>query len=216
MPTAQASQSFEYPGYSFNDQSSPVSFESTLAYTKPLAGLAAAQCDATLTTRTDNDTGVVTAATGHGIEGGDVVDVYWSGGVRYGMDVTDVTDNAITVDGGAGDNLPDQDSTITAIVEQIDWEMDWDGDDAQIVGVFYRNPDDTGAKAHVDFQDSGPASINELDLVHEKANGGCNQIVNISAGDANTYTGNQITNAKVSHDSQQAATVYCLVGSVAL
>ena len=214
MPQAQEMRSFSFPGYSFNDQSAAVSFESALAYTKALAALAAAQCDGSLTTRTDNDTGVVTLATGHGIQTNDVVDVYWAGGVRYGMTAT-VATNAVTVDGGAGDNLPDALTTITAVVEQIDWEMDFDGDDVEIIGVFYRNPSDTGAKAHVNFQDSGSASINELDLVHETANGGCDQIVNISAGDSNTYTGNAVALAKVSHDSQSAATVYCLVRLVA-
>lgn len=215
MPSAQEMRSFSFPGYAFNDQSARVDFESALAYTKALVALAVAQCDGELTGRTDDDTGIVTLATGHGIETADVVDVYWAGGVRYGMDAT-VDANAVTVDGGAGDALPILNTTITALVEQIDWEMDWDGDDAQIIGVFYRNPSDTGAKAHVDFQDSGPASINELDLVHETANGGCDQVVNISAGDTNTYTGNAIANTKVSHDSQEAATVYCLVGLVSV
>ena len=213
MPSAQEMRSFSFPGYSLNDQSARVSFESALAYTKSLSGLAAAQCDANLDTRTDDDTGIIGLATGHGIETADVVDVYWIGGVRYGMDAT-VDGNNVTVDGGAGDALPAEAFAITAVVEQIDWEMDFDGDDVQIIGVFYRNPSDTGAKAHVDFQDSGPASINELDLVHETANGGCDQIVNISAGDTNDYTGNAIAEAKVSHDSQEAATVYCLVGLV--
>ena len=216
MPQGQEMRSFSFPGYSFNDQSAAVSFESALAYTKTLAALVAAQCDGSLTTRTDDDTGVVTAATGHGIENGDVVDVYWIGGMRYGMDVTDVTGSAITVDGGTGTVLPAQAFAITAIVEQIDWEMDFDGDDVQIIGVFYRNPSDTGAKGHVDFQDSGPASINEVDLVHETANGGCDQIINVSAGDTNDYTGNAINEAKVTHDSQSEGTVYVLVGLVAL
>ena len=212
MPQAQEMRSFQFPGYSLNDQSAAVSFESALAYTKSLSAFVAAQTG-TLTTRTDDDTGVATLSTGHGIETADVVDVYWSGGVRYGMDAT-VATNAITVDGGAGDALPVQDTAVTVVV-QTDWEMDFDGDDVQIIGVFYRNPSDTGAKAHVDFQDSGDASINELDLVHETANGGCDQIVNISAGDTNTYTGNAVALSKVSHDSESAATVYCLVGLVA-
>lgn len=213
MPQAQANRSFTFPGYSLNDQSSAVSFESALAYTKSLPALVAAQTG-TLTTRTDNDTGVATLSTGHGIETADVVDVYWASGVRYGMTAT-VATNAITIDGGAGDSLPTQDDPVTVVV-QLDWEMDWDGDDAQIIGVFYRNPNDTGAKAHVDFQDSGDASVNEVDLVHESANGGCGQIVNISGGDTNTYTGNAVANSKVSHDSQQAGTAYCLVGLVAV
>ena len=38
-----------------------------------------------LTTRTDDDTGVATLTPGHGITTSDTVDVYWAGGVRYGM-----------------------------------------------------------------------------------------------------------------------------------
>lgn len=59
----------------------------------------------TLTTRTDNDTGVATLSTGHGIISTDVVDVFWDGGIRRGM-VATVAVNAVTIDGGAGDNLP--------------------------------------------------------------------------------------------------------------
>jgi len=212
MPQAQEMRSFSFPGYAFNDQSAAVSFESALAYTKSLPALVAAQTG-TLTTRTDDDTGVATLSTGHGIESDDVVDVYWAGGIRYGMTAT-VAVNAVTVDGGDGDNLPIQDTAVTVVV-QTDWEMDFDGDDVQIIGVFYRNPSDTGAKAHVDFQDSEDAQVNEVDLVHETANGGCDQIINISAGDTNDYTGNAVALSKVSHDSASAATVYCLVGLVA-
>jgi len=214
MPYAQALRTLVFPGYSFCDQSARVSFESPLSFTKAIAALAAAQCDGTLSTRTDNDTGIVTLATGHGIETADVVDVYWVGGIRYGMDAT-VAANAVTVDGGAGDNLPAEDFAIAAVVEQSDWEINFDGDDARFVAVVYRNPSDTGAKAHVDLIDAGTATIEELDLVHETANGGVNQVTNISAGDANVYTGNRITAGKVSHDSQFAGIVYVLVGLVA-
>jgi len=212
MPQAQEMRSFSFPGYSFNDQSAAVSFESALAYTKALNGLAANQTNGNMT---DNANGIITMpGTDHGIENSDVVDVYWSGGVRYGCDAT-VSGNAITVANGAGDNLPANGTNTIAVVEQIDWEMDFDGDDAQIVGVFYRNPNDTGAKAHIDFLDSGGTQVNEIDLVHETANGGCDQIVNVSAGDSNDYTGNAVAASKVSHDSLNAATMYCLVGLVA-
>lgn len=185
-----------------------------MGFTKILPALVAAQTDGALGTRTDNDTGIVQLATGHGITTAMVVDVYWVGGVRYGMDAT-VSSNDITIDGGAGDNLPAQDFAIAAVVEQVDWEVNFDGDDAQIVGVFYRNPSDTGAKAHLDLLDTGTATIAEHDLVHETANGGLDQITNISAGDTNIYTGNRIEAGKVTHDSLFEATVYVLVGLVA-
>lgn len=59
----------------------------------------------TLTTRTDDNTGVITLASGHGLTTGDVVDIYWSGGYRRGMAAT-VATNALTIDAGAGTVLP--------------------------------------------------------------------------------------------------------------
>jgi len=59
----------------------------------------------TLTTRTDNDTGVATMNAGHGFVTGDELDVFWTGGQRRGMTAT-VATNAVTIDGGTGDNLP--------------------------------------------------------------------------------------------------------------
>ena len=210
MPSAQQQKSFTFPGYAFNSNEAAVSFDRSDVYEVALAAVGAVD-SGTLTTRTDNDTGVCTLDASHTIENGDVVDVYWDGGVRYGMDVTDVTGAAVTVDGGAGDNLPVATTAVT-VTEQTQINVSFDGDDLQIIGVFYRNPNDTGAKAHIDFQDSGDASINELDLVHETAQGGCNQIVNVSGGDTNTYTGNAITQAYASHDSAQAGTLYILAG----
>ena len=214
MPQARETRAFTFPGYAFSDQSQPVSYESAGGFTKILPALLAAQTDGALGTRTDNDTGVVQLSTGHGILTADVVDVYWVGGVRYGMDAT-VSTNDVTIDGGAGDNLPAEDFAIAAVVKQLGWEVNFDGDDAQIVGVFYRNPGDVTAKAHLDLLDVGLATIVEHDLVHETANGGLDLITNISAGDANIYTGNRIESAVVSHDSLVEATVYVLVGLVA-
>ncbi len=212
MPQAQELRSFAFPGYTLNDQSAAVSFESALAYTKALPGLETNQTNGNMS-QLDNGL-IVMPGTDHGIETSDVVDLFWAAGRRYGCDAS-VSGNAITVTNGTGDNLPANGTNTIAVVEQIDWEMDFDGDDVQIIGVFYRNPNDTGAKAHVDFQDSVPAQVNEVNLVHETANGGCDQIINISGGDTNDYSGNAVAASKVSHDSLNAATAYCLVGLVA-
>lgn len=72
-----------------------------------------------LTTRTDNDTGVLTMAGGHGFVTGNLLDVYWIiTGVHFsrtGMTAT-VAVNAVTVDGGSGDNLPTNLTAVTAMV----------------------------------------------------------------------------------------------------
>lgn len=73
-----------------------------------------------LSTRTDNDTGVLTMNSGHGITTGARLDVYWTvGGVsgrRYGMTVGTVSGDTVPIDGGAGDNLPAALSAVTAMV----------------------------------------------------------------------------------------------------
>lgn len=70
----------------------------------------------TLTTRTDNDTGVITLSADHQVAVNDIVTVTWSGGSRTGMTVTAVTGAAVTVDGGTGTVLPSQ-GEATMIVE---------------------------------------------------------------------------------------------------
>lgn len=208
MTTAQRIKGFTFDNQSFANNEAQVEFTGTVAVTKPIAALVAAQTG-TLTTRTDSDTGVATLSTGHGIVNGKV-DVYFAAGVRYGMDAT-VSTNEITIDGGAGDNLPTEDDPVTVVIPTA-VEVNFDGDTLEIIGIFYRNTSDTGAKAHLSLTDAGDAIIKEQDLVHETANGGLDAVWNIEAGDTNVFTGNRITAGSVSHDSTSAATLYILAG----
>lgn len=110
----------------------------------------------TLTTRTDNDTGVATLSTGHGIITNDVVDVYWSGGARRGMTAT-VATNAVTIDGGAGDNLP---STTTALVvcKQTVVNHDFTAAEVKLAAA------SATRRGTVQFQQSDGTPIKTLDL----------------------------------------------------
>jgi len=86
-----------------------------------------------LTTRTDNTDGEITAdASGHGIQTGDRVDLYWTeagvDGSRRGVDVGTVAGAAIPISGGLGDNLPSQDNDIT-VAPAIPFDMVFEGDD---------------------------------------------------------------------------------------
>lgn len=74
----------------------------------------------TLTTRTDDNTGTLTMAGGHGITTGQRLDVYWSGGARYGMTVGTVATNSVPIDGGGGDVLPAAATAITAMVPVLE------------------------------------------------------------------------------------------------
>lgn len=211
MPNAQFSKAFNFPGIGFGNASqAPVEFDNTIRFDIALPANVAAQ-SGTLDSRTDDDTGVAGLAAGHGIETGDVVDVYWSGGVRYGMDAT-VSGNDVTLDGGAGDVLPAV-STAVTVVEQVEINpLNLDGDAAKIVGVIYQNAADPAGVAHLDLQDSGNATIAEHDLVHEAKPAGLDAVTDIANGATNIYTGNPIVKGFASHKSLEAATLFVIAG----
>jgi hypothetical protein len=114
-----------------------------------------------LTTRTDNDTGVATLGEGHGIITGDKVDVFWAGGRRYHMSAT-VSGNAVTVDGGGGGNLPAQDTALV-VCKTLVVNAAFDPDDMIVLLA------STVRRASIVFVDSGGAALLALDL----AAGGC-------------------------------------------
>jgi hypothetical protein len=111
----------------------------------------------TLSTRTDNDTGVLTVASGHGIVDTDTVDVYWDGGVRYGVDVTAVTATTISINVGAGDNLPAEDTAIV-VCKQTALDVDVVGDQIDVFAVAMNR------RCHVDVQQANGTSIKAVDL----------------------------------------------------
>ncbi len=65
-----------------------------------------------LSTRTDNDTGVLTLSAMHGVMSGNTVNVFWEDGSRLGMTVGTVSVNNVPIDGGTGDNLPASSSEV--------------------------------------------------------------------------------------------------------
>jgi hypothetical protein len=80
-----------------------------------------------LTTRTDNNTGVITmAASGHGIPSTTRVDIYWfESGVlkhRRGMTTGTVSGTTVPIDLGAGDNLPST-STVIYVAVAVECEI---------------------------------------------------------------------------------------------
>lgn len=98
-----------------------------------VAGLAG-----TLTTRTDNDTGVVTLGDGHGIQQNDKVSLCWPAGSRINMNVTNVAGNLVTVDAGSGDNLPVATTTIV-LAKVIRINCSFAGNDLEIVAAVCGN-----------------------------------------------------------------------------
>lgn len=76
-----------------------------------------------LTTRTSDTVGTLTMAAGHGITTGAILDIYWTvsgGGMRRGVTVGTVSGNDVPFSLGAGDNLPADESAITAMVPVVE------------------------------------------------------------------------------------------------
>ena len=108
-----------------------------------------------LTTRTNDTIGVLTMTAGHGLVTGKI-DVFWDGGRRYNVDAV-VTDDSIAITGGSGDNLPADETAITAD-QQIVVNADFDPDDVSVLCV-------TATKrASIVFADSGGSTLLALDL----------------------------------------------------
>ena len=101
MISAQITRNTQVAGLSF-PESRAVSANFAILHDALIAGGAAA----TLTVRTDNTSGSITASTGHGITTAQVVDLYWVGGQRRGVIVGTVATNVIPFSGGLGDVLP--------------------------------------------------------------------------------------------------------------
>lgn len=153
----------------------------------------------TLTTRTDDDTGTITLGSGHGITTGMTVDVYWSGGVQYGVTVGTVSGTSVPIDLGSGDNLPAQDTAVV-VTEQVQISTEIDGDNSTLFAISFECPGDPDAECHADMQDSGNATIEEFDLT-----AGEPSIHDFAGGATNVLTGNPITDTFASNGSSTAS-----------
>lgn len=125
----------------------PLTFDLTLPAAK--AG--------SLTTRTDDNTGVATLSAGHGLVTSDVVDVYWSGGYRRGMTAT-VATNAVTIDGGAGDNLPLANTAVTLSKQVTLPTPAFDGDSCPL---WFLN---CNTRVSLDLLDDSDVSVQVLEI----------------------------------------------------
>jgi len=115
----------------------------------------------TLSTRTDDNTGVVTVSSGHGITDSDTVAVFWDGGSRYGVDVTATTSTTISIDLGSGTNLPIA-TTAVVIAKESSHTLAIVGDDIAVMAVACDN------RASVDFRDSGSSSLLRYDMASKE------------------------------------------------
>lgn len=159
----------------------------------------------TLSTRTDNNTGTLTLGSGHGITDGQIIDVYWSGGVQRTVTVGTVSGTSVPIDGGIGDNLPTATTAITACVQKA-INLSVDGDNTKILAVILETVDKTlRTAANVQFLDAAADVIAEVDLVANVP-----QVWDIEGGSSNPFTGDPITNLKASQANSTSTETYTL------
>lgn len=160
-----------------------------------------------LTTRTSDTVGTLTMAASHGITTGQTIDLYWSGGVRYGVTVGTVATNSVPISAGAGDNLPTAATVITAVVQQS-VNLAIDGDETDILAIIFETTDTSlRTAAHIQFRDAAADEIAEIDFVTNVP-----QVWDIAGGSANPFTGDPITNLKVSQANSTTAATLKIVG----
>ncbi|HUT12922.1 MAG TPA: hypothetical protein VMY42_20670 [Thermoguttaceae bacterium] len=155
MPTGTISQTVTIAGVSMTGSSSRTESGHEAHDPELPAGKAG-----TLSTRTSATVGVATLSAGHGITTDDYVDVYWTGGVRYGMDVTAVDGNAVSIDGttaGGGDDLPALDSDII-VTPRVTIDADFNGVLAEMIAALCTR------RGHLEFLDDDDASLATVEL----------------------------------------------------
>ena len=111
----------------------------------------------TLTTRTDNDTGTLTMSASHGITTGAKIDIYWTGGRRYNVEVGTVSVNSVPFDNGSGDNLPTNNTSVTVMVQQV-YAISTGNKDADLFAMRL------GARGRVEFRQSDDSPELGMDL----------------------------------------------------
>lgn len=152
----------------------------------------------TLTTRTDNTSGTLTMSSGHGIQTGDKIDIYWSGGKRYNVTVGTVSTNSVPISSGSGDNLPVATTTLTAMVATA-LTFGLDGDEAEAI-LCASSP---GIRATISF-----FATSTLELaVNLDASNNYVYFWDEPSGITNPVAGDAITSVKITHESSTTAAV---------
>ena len=148
----------------------------------------------TLSTYSTTTTGTLTTANSGDFETAQVIDLYWTGGRRYGVVVGTVSGASVPISAGAGDDLPVQGTAVTAMVP---------GSEVFVVGytglqALVAKCDTTGM---VTFLDSGGAVVRVADLTG--TTGG--YVWEGGGGATNPFGTTNVTAVRLSHASGTAA-----------
>ena len=168
----------------------------------------AARPTGTLTTRTDNETGTITASSGgHGIITGQIIDVYWSTGARYGITVGTVSGTSIPIgadNAGTGDNLPAQ-STALVISARTQIEVPIVASPS-IVSMLLSYAATDVSPGHAEWFDSSDSAVDDVEL-----EAGVPKLWDVAGGSDNPFNGGDSAYIQVSHGSSANAATFKLI-----
>lgn len=146
--------------------------------------------------KTDANTAACDLPGGHGYANGNF-DVFWSGGRRYNVPGTIAT-NALTLDGGGGDDFPASATSGVVVSRNVEATLSIDGDNCKILAVVAESTDpNSTARAHLTFEDSAGDDIALVDL---EAN--VPQVWDIEGGATNSFTGDPITKVQIGAEAE--------------
>lgn len=189
MPALQVSNSYQGGGIALQQ-----GFNIEAEHPNPFDVPVTAAVPGTLSTRTDNDTGVLTVASGHGITDDDTVDLYDSATgdlIRKDMDVTAVTGTTISIDAGSGSNLPVQDTAVIVCKQTLINSL-IDGDAIQFIVIGLDLPGVNQAKGRAIFELADDSDVFEATLQGPMA-------WNVAGGQANDFAGAAVAKCRVTH-----------------
>lgn len=160
-------------------------------------------------TKTDADTAECTLPSGHGYSNGNF-DVYWSGGLRYGVPGT-ISTNTLTLDGGSGTDFPTTSTTGVVVCRQVQVNVAIDGDALGLLAAKLEITSDSAATSdgHATFEDSAGDDIANVTLNANEV-----QVWDIEGGASNPFTGDPITVAYCSNGNSSYAATLKIVGVV--
>jgi hypothetical protein len=203
MPTATINKTYSLPGYT--------SLQTTINRVGQSA-LPVGGSDAPITlnaakavtdwVKTDANTAACNLAAGHGQTNGKY-DVFWTAaGVnyrRYGVDGTIAT-NALSLDGGAGDDFPASATTGVVVCKPVTVSVLIDGDAVTVMwaALLFANVSATG-RGHVAFQESDGSAVGAINISGIQQ-GTAVVDYDIEGGATNPITGDPVGLAQVSHN----------------
>jgi len=159
--------------------------------------------------KTDANTAACNLASGHGQTDGKF-DVYWSGGRRYGVDGT-ISTNALSLDGGSGDDFPASATTGVVVCKQTKINAAIDGDNVSLIAFCIDVAGSTGYGTRLTFYDAinagGSAVGSGLDLDPNTP-----LVYHIAAGVTNPLTGSPILSLTASNGDATYSAVLKIKG----